>query len=408
MAHDRSLSSVMAEVAIDAIVQREHALLSGAQSAAIQLELEAAIRSASAGLMLIASARQHHRNHDHRRDRHHPPHNPSPAAATADTDGTDLTHKAVTASCERIAVTIVRLLHHSDHVEDIYASDVDIRRDVAAALARCFDDHVGQPQRGTSLRGREVRVQLHEVGTTGAYLARALHASACRQLLSEAAARAGATLVRFQPQMQSAVFLFSDPTRGNAIAIEDAIVATLLCWVQADKIKLPHVEQLLHWPHGQLRAPAMAAALSRARDRVRQHHGCLAHTTILNQHTLRVRLVPLSQAAADNLDSHYDMLLESIQAGLAAVFPASSKKAPPVGAAASPRRRPPSSANYRTASTTPLTPPASGVTVPAVSASSPPASNSAPTQSSPKPLAAPERTTRAGPPPVRRRNKTGG
>ena len=248
---------------------------------------------------------------------------------------------------EELIVTLTRTIVDSEHVEDVYAEDKVIHRD----LLRVLRDSVLGTRR--DLGGEDegpARVRLDALGYVAAVVARRAPSRTLRDALSRAAQNVGCKLNAYDPEACEATFSLSEATFSITVAdpdarldLEQAVADELADLVATKVVALPTVERRVPL------ADAVAAAARGLRDRIDavatkllRQGGCVASWELDGEGALKVTITPMSEQDALEVDRRVAQLAREIVA-LAGAAPAeksepSAEAEAPVGATAAKKR----------------------------------------------------------------------
>jgi hypothetical protein len=242
---------------------------------------------------------------------------------------------------------LARALLESDQVEDVFAEEAALRRELLRALR---DGLLGVPRdRGGADEG-PARVRLDALGYLAAVVARRARLDDLEDALERAAQSVGCKLNAYDPEAREATFSLSEATFSITVAdpdarfdLEQSVADELAELVSDGRVTLPALERRV-----ELRRSIGAATLGALRRRIDEAAAQIlrggASWTLEGDRTLRVTVTPTSDKDAGELGRRAAELAARIEALLeeapaeeekpaevlkAAEAPAAAKKAAP-------------------------------------------------------------------------------
>ena len=228
------------------------------------------------------------------------PHSPLVGEPTS-TFGDETVDQAV----EDMVLKLTHALMNSDHVEDVFAEDAVIRRDIFRVVRDGLrEPHLGDPG-DDSVDQASVTVKLDALGYVAATASRLTDASTLRQALDRAASVAGAHFLGFSPEAREATFRLEGNGIDDRLEIEEAVADELTDLVEQGLVDLPTLERRIDLGR------ALAAAEQRAlRPRIEAaaqtalvRCGCPFAWELADARTLRVLFTPLSEQDVEGIDA---------------------------------------------------------------------------------------------------------
>ncbi|WP_437786351.1 hypothetical protein [Sorangium sp. So ce1097] len=246
---------------------------------------------------------------------------------------------------EELVASLTSTLMESEHVEDIFTEDNVIKRDVF----RVMRDALLGPRPELALEeDGPVQVRLDTLGYVASTVGKRAPAQVLREALARAAQAAGGKLTGYDAELREATFSVESSDPDARLELEEAVADELSGLIEAKVVALPMMERRFELQRriepgarGGLRQRIDAIA-----SRMLREGGCAASWELVGDRGLRLRLTPLSEQDALEVDSHMTEFTRDIAAVLgeplnelgAAIKPAA---APLRGEAPPSRRREP-------------------------------------------------------------------
>lgn len=249
--------------------------------------------------------------------------------------------EAVDEEVELMVVKLTRALMESDHVEDVFAEDNVIRRDIF----RVVRDGILHPPVETEVDEEDdedddlsVTVRLDELGYVAATVSKRADAKMLREALERAAQVVDARLSTFTPETREAAFELSMGGPDERLELEEAVADELADLVDLGLVGLPSVERRfdLGRPLAPTEQRALRPRIESAADATLLPSGCATTWDYADARTVRVTFTPLSDQDIHGIDAPAAAFGEEITALVASLGqpPAQgSRSAPPPPAA---------------------------------------------------------------------------
>lgn len=227
---------------------------------------------------------------------------------------------------DELAASIARALMSSDHVEDVFAEDQVIRRDVLRALR----DGLSAPPRGEDEAA--VTVKLDTLGYVAATVSRRADPATLQRALDRAAAVSHARFVSFHAESREAVFRVDGGTADERLELEEAVADELADLAEQGVTPLPTIERRIALGRA-VESPeqqALAARLDAAAEVTLFRSGCAAEWSFADPRTLRIVFTPLSEQDARDVEAPAAAFAREVAAilGVAASPPVAAPPAP--------------------------------------------------------------------------------
>ncbi|MSP25570.1 MAG: hypothetical protein EXR75_10470 [Myxococcales bacterium] len=240
-------------------------------------------------------------------------------------------HEAISELVDGVAESLAR----SSHIDDIFAGDVALRRELSRAIRQLLDRYIAgkldvEVEEDDGCTGR-VSLGLDGLGYVAAQTARTAKDAVVRGALVRAGRKAGAVLYHFDAARRRASFR---PLSGQApmLALEEAVQLSLRALVDEGKVSLPCVEQRVELRVGVPRSGALRERLSVTCDSFARRNRCLVRCEPLDARAFRVRLAPLSSDVAARAHVYMSALLGDLALAMAEQRHATHAKAAPKSA----------------------------------------------------------------------------
>jgi hypothetical protein len=252
--------------------------------------------------------------------------------------------EAVDQAVEDMVVKLTHALMNSDHVEDVFAEDAVIRRDIFRVVR---DGLREPPGAGEEHAGHvSVTVKLDALGYVAATASRRADPATLRMALDRAASVTHARFSGFSPELREATFRLEGAGQDERLEIEEAVADELTDLVEQGLVELPTIERRfeLSRPLPAAEQRALRARIEAAADATLGRAGCVASWEVEGQRTLRVLFTPLSDHDARAVDAPANAFAREVallveREGPRAEEAAAQKPAPPP-ASPRPRSRP--------------------------------------------------------------------
>ncbi|WP_437517266.1 hypothetical protein [Sorangium sp. So ce1099] len=204
---------------------------------------------------------------------------------------------------EELVASLTSTLMESEHVEDIFTEDNVIKRDVF----RVMRDALLGPRPELALEDDgPVQVRLDMLGYVASTVGKRAPAQVLREALGRAAETAGGKLTAYDAELREATFSVESSDPDARLELEEAVADELSDLVEAKVVTLPMMERRFEL---QRRIEAGARAGLRQRidalaSRMLREGGCAASWELVGDRVLRLKLTPLSEQDALEVDSH--------------------------------------------------------------------------------------------------------
>ncbi|WP_437728915.1 hypothetical protein [Sorangium sp. So ce861] len=247
---------------------------------------------------------------------------------------------------EELVASLTSTLMDSEHVEDIFTEDNVIKRDVF----RVMRDALLGPRPELALEDDgPVQVRLDTLGYVASTVGKRAPVEVLRESLARAAQSAGGKLTSYDPELREATFSLGSSDPDARLEIEEAVADELSDLVEAKVVTLPMLERRFELQRKI--DPGARAGLRQRIDaiasRMLREGGCAASWELAGDRVLRVKLTPLSEQDALEVDSHMTEFTRDIAALLGEPLGAPGEASRPAAAPqrgeapASRRREPP-------------------------------------------------------------------
>ncbi|WP_437663876.1 hypothetical protein [Sorangium sp. So ce1182] len=214
---------------------------------------------------------------------------------------------------EELVASLTSTLMESEHVEDIFTEDNVIQRDVF----RVMRDALLGPRPELALEDDgPVQVRLDMLGYVASTVGKRAPAQVLREVLARAAEAAGGKLTAYDAELREATFSVEGSDPDARLELEEAVADELSDLVEAKVVTLPMMERRFEL---QRRIEAGARAGLRQRidalaSRMLREGGCAASWELVGDRILRLKLTPLSEQDALEVDSHMTEFTREIAA----------------------------------------------------------------------------------------------
>jgi hypothetical protein len=223
---------------------------------------------------------------------------------------------------EEFVRALARTLMESDHVEDVFAEDNVIQRD----LLRVLRDALLGTRRDVGVDDEgPARVRLDALGYVAAMVGKRAPAAVLREALSQAAQSVGCKLNAYDADAREATFSLSEATFSITVAdpdarldLEQAVADELADLVAAKVVALPTVERRVELGAGaeQAAARGLRERIDAAASKALRQGGCAASWEIGGDGALRITVTPMSEQDALDVDRRLAQLTREISAML--------------------------------------------------------------------------------------------
>jgi hypothetical protein len=203
---------------------------------------------------------------------------------------------------EEMVAELTQALMDSDHVEDVFAEDNVIRRDVF----RSIRDGLLRAPVELSPAEEPVRARLDTLGYVAATVAKLASPATLNEVLKRAASQVAAQFTAYDADAREATFLLEEGEPDGRLELEEAIADALTDLVEQGVVDLPTIERSIDV--GRPLSPAEQRALlpridAAGKARLLQR-GCVASWEWADPRTLGISFTPLSDQDAREVDQY--------------------------------------------------------------------------------------------------------
>ncbi|WP_437594099.1 hypothetical protein [Sorangium sp. So ce1000] len=204
---------------------------------------------------------------------------------------------------EELVASLTSTLMESEHVEDIFTEDNVIKRDVF----RVMRDALLGPRPELVLEDDgPVHVRLDTLGYVASTVGKRAPVQVLRESLTRAAQTAGGQLTGYDPELREATFSVESSDPDARLEIEEAVADELSDLVEAKVVTLPMLERRFELQR-KIEAGARGAVRQRIdsiASKMLREGGCAASWELAGDRLLKLKLTPLSEQDALEVDSH--------------------------------------------------------------------------------------------------------
>jgi hypothetical protein len=212
--------------------------------------------------------------------------------------------EAADEAVEDLVASLTRTLMESDHVEDVFAEDNVIQRDIF----RIFRDtllrrELIEPDEDDE---QPVRVRLDTLGYVASTVGKRAAVPMLLKAMEHAAADVQGQFASYNPQIREATFLLKNGGPDRGLELEEAVADQLSDLVDVGLVELPTIERTFT-----LSRDTTARERSAARPRVEVaaaksilRSGCAAAWEFTDPRTIKVTFTPLSEHDASEVDQY--------------------------------------------------------------------------------------------------------
>jgi hypothetical protein len=252
--------------------------------------------------------------------------------------------ETVDQAVEDMVIKLTYSLMNSDHVEDVFAEDAVIRRDIFRVVRDGLREPPGLDPGDDQGGETSVVVQLDDLGYVASTAGRAADASTLRQALDRAASTVQARFIGFRPEQREATFRLEGGGPDERLELEEAVADELTDLVEQGIIELPTLERRVELGRALSAADlrALRPKIDAAAQATLRRAPCHASWEMADARTIRVLFTPLSEQDARGIDAPAAAFGREVAALLAstptsASTAASTTPRPPAVAAKAPR-----------------------------------------------------------------------
>lgn len=321
---ERTLSRQMATGIVDALKRDGHILLVKGGAEALTRELEAQMSEA---MSRIAPRLQ-------------------PRAVVGEVTST-FGDESVDEAVEDMVSSLAEGLMDSDHVEDVFAEDNVIKRDIF----RVVRDTLLQPAAQLAAEEEEpagpISVRLETLGYVASTVARRADDETLRDALERAALAAEGQLEAYDAKSREATFTVQGGDPDTRLEIEEAVADELSDLVDMGLVDLPTIERRIELPREVAPAerPLLRPRIDAAAAKTLIFAGCGASWEFAGPSAVKVVFTPLSEKDGKDVDQHASLFAREVTSLIGpAPAPAAPQPAPPSRRAPAPPSARPSPA----------------------------------------------------------------
>lgn len=301
--NERTFSRGLSSSVVDALKSHGHILVVKGGAASLARELDEIIAPA------LAVVTPHLATSEARAPRDQP--------RPAGDEGSD---RAV----EELVARLTRALMSSDHVEDVFAEDAVIRREILRAVR----DGVLSPSEAIAEDRSTVVVKLDTLGYVAATVSKRADAVTLRQALDRAAAASSARFTAYSAEPREAVFRVDGGGPDERLDLEEAVADELTDLADRGVVELPTVERRIELDRALSAAEqrAIGARIEAAAESTLLRSGCAAAWQFADARSIRITFTPLSEQDAEGVDAPTSAFEREIAGLLATTEPRPPKR----------------------------------------------------------------------------------
>ena len=228
---------------------------------------------------------------------------------------------------EELVVELTSALMDSDHVEDVFAEDNVIRRDIFRTLR---DGLLRAPLEDALPVEEQVHIRLDTLGYVAATVSKLGSVAVMREALGRAAELVQAHFTAYSAEDRAATFLLEDGDPDGRLELEEAIADELTDLVEAGIVDLPTIERTIDLgrPFTPAEHRALAPRIDAAGQQTILRGGCVASWEMADARTLAVSFTPLSDQDARDVDPLLAVFAREVKA-IVGEGPSASAAVPP-------------------------------------------------------------------------------
>ena len=256
--------------------------------------------------------------------------------------------EAVDEAVEAMVAALGKALMDSDHVEDVFAEDNVIQRDIFRVVRSTLLP--AAPELAIEVEDDEmtapISVRLETLGYVAATVAKRADDETLRDALERAALAAEGQLASYDPKARAALFTVQTGDPDTRLEIEEAVADELSDLVDMGLVELPTIERHVQLPRevasserGVLR-PRIDAVAAKTLNIA----GCGATWEFADSRSLTVTFTPLSEQDGRDVDHHTALFTREVTGLLADTPPMSPREARSLKDGAAPSAPPPEAA----------------------------------------------------------------
>jgi hypothetical protein len=220
---------------------------------------------------------------------------------------------------EEIVAKLARAMMSSDHVEDVFAEDAVIRRDIF----RTMRDMLLAPTTPTAGERATVVVKLDTLGYVAATVSKEADAATLALALERAAVVAGAQLAAYAAGPREATFRIEGGGDDARLDVEEAVADELADLAELGVVPLPTVERRVALERELTPAGlrALRPRIDAAAEATLLGAGCAVTWEPADARTLRVIFTPLSERDGLGVDAPTAAFTREVAALIAEAMP---------------------------------------------------------------------------------------
>jgi len=238
--------------------------------------------------------------------------------------------EAIDEAIEDMVGTLAKALMDSDHVEDVFAEDNVIRRDVFRVVRDTLLQISGDTEEPEEEAAGPISVRLDTLGYVASTVAKRADDETLRDALERAALAAEGQLASYDKARREALFKMSGGDPDGRLELEEAVADELTDLVDMGLVELPSIERRFELSRelGAAERTSLKPRIDAVASRTLMRAGCAASWEFADGRALQVTLTPLSEQDARGAEQHAALFAREIDALLTeAPSPPSSKRA---------------------------------------------------------------------------------
>lgn len=241
-------------------------------------------------------------------------------------------HEATDEAVEEMVGGIAKALMDSEHVEDVFAEDHVIRRDVFRVVSVALLHAHAHAEEEEETTG-PISVRLETLGYVAATVAKRADDETLRDALERAALAAEGELASYDAGAGEATFAVPAPGPDTRLEIEEAVADELADLVDMGLVELPGLERKIELPRDvpQAERARLKPSIEAAVNKTLRRAGCAATWDFSGPRALLITITPLSEHDGRDLESRIALLSREL-GGLLAESVLVAAAAPAAGA----------------------------------------------------------------------------
>ncbi len=209
--------------------------------------------------------------------------------------------EAADEAVEDLVLELTTALMDSDHVEDVFAEDNVIRRDIFRALREGL---LRPPDGAIEPDEEQVKIKLDMLGYVASTVSKLCELDMLRDALGRAAEAVQAHFTAYSAEEREATFTLEDGDPDGRLELEEAIADELTDLVEHGEIELPTLDR--HLDLGRALSPAEQRASRNRFDTIAKQTllrtGCAASWEFEGPRAIKVTFTPLSEQDGREVD----------------------------------------------------------------------------------------------------------